>query len=454
MSKKEVTTEKNNTEKAMTKYDKKKEARIAKQRQEERNKKISRIVLSGVGILLVAAIIFSIANPIYRKQKALNNTYVKIGTHDIKKVEYDFYYNLSVSNYLNTYGSYLSLMGLDTTKDFAQQEYSEGLTWKDNFDELTVSQLQQVKMLVDEAEKNEFTTDVTAQYAEFKEGIASAAETAGVSVPQYYKNTYGKYATEENIKHLQENFILSTAYYQKLIEDNKPAEKEVSDYYEENKKNYDAVDYHSFMFKAETAEDATEEQITEAMALVKVKAEAMMQQVQNGEDFEALCIENAADDVKAEYEDAETEKSLTEGGKYSGAPAAFNEWLYDEGRKTGDITVTEDKENKCYYVVKFEKREKPEDTESTISSSLSQKAVQEMMLALKENYEVQDVAGELKYLTIPAAGTENSTENTEQTEKTDESSKDTDEVETTDNASEENKDQTEATDAATKEETE
>ncbi len=434
MSKKDKTTEKDHSTKVMTNYDKKKEARIAKQKQEEKSKKITKMIVTAVGILLAAAVVFSIANPIYQKQKALNSTYVSIGTHDVKKVEYDFYYNLSVTNYLNTYGSYLALMGLDTTKDFSEQEYAEGKTWKDNFDELTVSQLQQVKILSDEIEKNGFTFDVLEQYTQFKEGAAAAAETAKVSVKQYYKNTYGKYATEENIKPLEEEFLLTTAYYQKLIEDNKPADKEVTQLYEENKKDYDAVDYHRFSFKAETAEDATEEQIAEAMVPMKEKAEEMMARVQKGEDFETLCIEYAADDAKAEYEDTETEKSLTEDGRYTGAPAAFNEWLYDESRKAGDMTVAEDITNKCYYVVKFEKREKPENTDSSISTSLSQKAVGEMILELEKNYEVKDVAGDLKYLTIPAP----ETDNTSEAETDDTSEESTKQTETEDDTSKEN----------------
>lgn len=434
MSKKDETTEKDNSKKVMTNYDKKKEARIAKQKQEERNKKITKMVITVVGILLAAAVVFSIANPLYQKQKALNSTYVSIGTHNVKKVEYDFYYNLSVTNYLNTYGSYLALMGLDATKDFSEQEYAEGKSWKDNFDELTVSQLQQVKILSDEIEKNGFTFDVAEQYTEFKEGVVSAAETAKVSVKQYYKNTYGKYATEENIKPLEEEFLLTTAYYQKLIEDNKPADKEVSEFYEENIKDYDTVDYHRFSFKAETAEDATEEQIAEALVPMKEKAEEMMARVQKGEDFETLCIEYSADDAKAEYEDNETEKSLTEDGKYTGAPSVFNEWLYDAGRKAGDMTVAEDITNKCYYVVKFEKREKPEDTDSLISNSLSQKTVGEMILELEKNYEVKDVAGDLKYLTIPAP----EADNTSEAETDDTSEEGAEQTDTDDNTSKEN----------------
>ena len=430
MSKKDETTEKDNSTKVMTNYDKKKEARIAKQKQEEKSKKVTKMVMTIVGILLAVAVVFSIANPIYRKQKALNSTYVSIGTHNVKQVEYDFYYNLSVTNYLNTYGSYLALMGLDTTKDFSEQEYAEGKSWKDNFDELTVSQLQQVKILSDEIETNEFTLDVAEQYAQFKEGVVAAAETANVSVKQYYKNTYGKYATEENIKPLEEEFLITTAYYQKLIEDNKPADKEISELYEENKKDYDAVDYHRFSFKAETAEDATEEQIAEALVPMKEKAEEMMARVQKGEDFETLCIEYAADDAKAEYEDTETERSLTEDGRYTGAPSAFNEWLYDEGRKAGDMTVAEDITNKCYYVVKFEKREKPENTDSSISTSLSQKVVGEIITELQKKYEVKDIAGELKYLTIPAP----ETDNTSEPETADTSEEGAEQTDTDDNA--------------------
>lgn len=71
----------------------------------------------------------------YTKYAAVHNTYVKIGDHEITKVEYDYYYNNAVNSYLSMYGSYLPYMGLDTSKDFAQQQYTDNMTWKDYFDQ-------------------------------------------------------------------------------------------------------------------------------------------------------------------------------------------------------------------------------------------------------------------------------------------------------------------------------
>ena len=192
--------------------------------------------------------------------------------------------------------------------------------------------------------------------------------------------------------------MLATAYFEHLTEINKPGDEEVQEYYEANKNNYDKVDYRSFPFRGNVAEDASEEDIAKVMDELKVKAEAMEKAVKAGEDFEALCVENAIDDQKDLYGGDDKEGSLIEGGSYSAAP---------EARKEGDTTILPDETNHNYYVVEFIKRSNDEQTtNSSISSTLANQKAGEYMNGLTEKYEVTDVAGDMKYLTIPETSTE------------------------------------------------
>lgn len=402
MSKKD-TPEVNTPQKVQTKYDRKMEARKQQKLKEQREEKITKAVTGVIGIGLVAVIIISVAVSIISKNNAVNGTYVKIGEHELSQVEYDYYYQTTVNNYLTSYASILPYFGVDTSVDFDKQEYmGSGMTWKDMFDEMTVEQIKQNKAMVDDAKKTGFTYDATEDYADFVSNIEQGAESSGLSVKQYYKDNFGDYATEKNIETFTKESLLAGAYYNELITQNAPAEDEIKAYYEENKQSYDRVNYRSFAFQAEVEEGAAEDAVSAAMDEAEKKADAMLKERENGADFEQLCIENASEDVKADYEDTQTEHCLSEGRNYSGiTSSAVAAWLFEEGRSQGDLTVIRDDNAQVCYVVEFAERYFDEADNTAISNTIASQKAADYINGLVENYQVVDVKGELKYLTIP-----------------------------------------------------
>ena len=527
MSKEKQTEEK--TDKIVTRYDRRMEKRRIEEEKERRSWKRFKIISLLIVVVIAAAIVISLGTSAYRKYAAINNTYVRIGDHDVTRVEYDYYYYNSMTSYLNMYGSYVSMLGLDVSLPMDQQSYmgSEDLTWKDFFDQLAVTQLQQVKALVDEAEAEGFTYDDSEDMAQFETDFAAEAESASQSVGQFYATAYGEYATESRVRpYIREN-MLATAYYDHLIEQNRPSDEEVQAYYEENKNGYDTVTYRSFYFEAETEEETTEEgteavteettadstetaaeettidstetaveettaesteaateettaesteaaaeettidstetaveetaaesteaaaeettaesteaaaedettedttdaELEAAMAELSVKAEEMVERRRAGEDFEDLCVEYASEDRKENY-GGEEDGSLMEEVSYSGTPMVASDWLFDESRKEGDISIFEDTNR--YYVVEFISRQNDEETTNeSISTLLAEQTVGEYIAELGLQYEVTDVAGELHYLTVETE-TETATEGETGTAET-ESETDTAEAET------------------------
>ena len=311
MSNNKQTEEK--SEKVMTKYDRKMEKRRIEEEKERKAQKRLKIGSIVIIAAIAAAIVISIGLSAYSKYSALHNPYIKIGDHDVTRVEYDYYYNNSVNSYISMYGSFLSYMGLDTSSDFSKQQYTDNMTWKDYFDQMTVSQITQVKALVDDAAAQGFTYDTAEDMSAFDTELAAQAESESLSQAEVYTSLYGQYATEERIRPFAEENMLATAYFEHLTEINKPGDEEVQEYYEANKNNYDKVDYRSFPFRGNVAEDASEEDIAKVMDELKVKAEAMEKAVKAGEDFEALCVENAIDDQKDLYGGDDKEGSLIEG---------------------------------------------------------------------------------------------------------------------------------------------
>lgn len=481
MSKEKQTEEQ--SDKVVTRYDRKMEKRKKEEEKERRSWKRFKIVSIVILAAVAVSIVFSIGTSFYNRYTVLNQTYFQVGDHDITRLEYNYYFNNVYSNYLSMYGSYVSMMGLDTTVDLDEQTYpgNENMTWKDYFDQSAVEQIQQIKAMADEARENGFEYDSSEDMASYETEIAAQAESASVSESEYYALMYGDYATPSRIETFVEENLLASAYYSHLVEENQPADDEITAYYEENKNSYDTVTYRSFYFEVdtsageetgseettavetttaaeettveettldtaeETAEETTaeettaaeeetetetaseeetgmtDEEIAAAMDELKVQADEMAARLEAGEDFEDLCVEYASEDQKENY-GGEEDGSLTEEGSYYGAPSVAADWLFDESRQEGDITVLESESLNRYYVVQFISRQNDEEmTNESIGNLLASQVVSEYVTEIAQEYTVTDVAGDLHYLTVPeesteAAETETATETDETAE--------------------------------------
>lgn len=402
-------TSKQNTgteQKVKTKYDLKMEQRRAREAKEKRQEKLLKIGGIAVGLFLICFIAVSIALPIYKKQGAVKDTYVRIGQHDVTRQEFDFYYYQMLNSYSSMYASMGLSAGVDFSGDLSQQQYSDTRTWKDLFDELAVGQLKRVKAITDAAAAEGFTHDTEAEYAEFLESARTEADNGGVTLSVFYRNAYGPYATESSVKRQMKETLLADAYYAKLQEDHAPSEEEITAEYEANKNDYDKVDYRSFTFRADVSEDAGEEEIKAAMDALRTQAEEMQSRLLSGEDFKELCLVYASEEEKSSYEDAESDASLHSGASYAAAPAAVRDWLYEAARRAGDVTVQADESAGSYVVAQFEARSYDENTETTISGNIARERAEAIITELAETYEAVPVKGQLNLQTVSANETE------------------------------------------------
>lgn len=425
MSKTNNTTEPQK-DKVMTKYDRKVQQRKLMAEKDKRENFINKIIAIVVAVAIVAAIVISIGISTRNRMKALSETFVQIGDHEITGVEYDFYYNTVVSNYLNAYSSVLPYVGLDPSVDFAAQQYDENMTWQDAFDEMTVDQIKEIKAMIDDAKVKGFVYETEKDdYKAFKEGFNSKAETAGMPVSEYYKSMFGEYASESRLEPFVKETLLVTAYTKKLNEDYKPSEDEIQKKYEENKKDYDLVDYYAYSFYADTTEEDSEEKIATAMEEVMKKAETMKSERVSGKKFQELCdsyqAEIASDTAEATDDATEIEedkdKNLFVQNSYGAVPSTFAEWLFDETRKAGDLEIFTDDVNQKVTVVEFVNRAYNEETNTIISNQVISESLTNYTNELTQNYKVTDVAGKLEYLSNKETTNDASVEDAETEEE-------------------------------------
>ncbi len=319
MSDKEV-----KNDKVMTKYDRK------MQRREEEKAKAKKQMLTTntIMVLMVLAVVAFIASFPIRSYLGRNEAYVTINGEEITQVEFDYNYG----NVVNEYSSYLGLMGVNTAQDLSTQMYTENLTWKDFFEEETVNNLKQTKALKAEADAAGFEFDTTSDVEEFKAAMDEAAKAAGITTKAYVQQVYGPYATVEKISVFVAENARVNAYFQQVSAGMTVGDDEINAYYEENKENYDCVDYYVAAFPAELASEApTEEETAKALEEAKKLAEAA-----------------EADLGK----DGEEKIGLT----YYETESALGDWLFDTARKQGDTTVLVDETNNTCYAAEFIKR--------------------------------------------------------------------------------------------------
>ena len=136
------------------------ERQIAEQKEAKKIKLYSIIF----AVVLVAMVVVAIVVGVNRSIEASgvhekNTVAATVGEHQISNAELSYYYIDYVNNYANTYGSYLSLFGIDPSVALDKQVIDEetGETWADNFISEAASSVQTIYALADAAEAEGFT---------------------------------------------------------------------------------------------------------------------------------------------------------------------------------------------------------------------------------------------------------------------------------------------------------
>lgn len=367
MSKKDNITETPQQEdKIVTRYDRRMQKRREQAEKDQKEAKIAKIV----GIVIAVAIVCLIVSFPIRNYMAVNETFAEVDGDEISKVEFDYYYNMALSSYYNQYGMYMSYMGIDLTGDLSTQMYSENMTWEHFIEQLAIENIKQNKALIAEAEAEGFEYDTTEDWEEYQESLKSQAAEAGVSLSAYVKSSFGSYATLGRLKNAICDTMIASAYSEKIAEEKAPTEEEIVAYYEENKDDYDSVDYRLIQIDAELPTEPTEladpvEEETESTEEASDATESTEETEEEVYEPSEAEIEAAMAEAKKKAEEAEAtvakDGELREDYSKVILNSLYSDWLFDASRKAGDTTVVEDTTNNRYYVVAFEKRYLPED---------------------------------------------------------------------------------------------
>lgn len=166
--------------------------------------------------------------------------------------------NAMLSYYFNTQyqqmASSLQQMGVDTSVNLKNSQYSGTKSWYDFIMEQAIAQVENVLVLCEAAKAEGFTLDdhdkehIDEAVESIKSMAKSYVDQYGGSESYYIRNIYGYGVNLDDIRDAIELSQIASAYSQKLTDSYEYTEEEWSQYLEENRSDFLVVDYVSYTF--------------------------------------------------------------------------------------------------------------------------------------------------------------------------------------------------------------
>lgn len=282
--------------------------------------------------------------------------------------ELQIYYWIEFYNFMNSYGSYASMMGLDANTPLnLQQSMQEGSTWEQYFLESAAKHYAENYALAQSAIENGYTIseedaknieDMGDPNGEF---AAEAKEYNFDSVEAYLQANFGKGVGVADYQNYLRTYYAAYHYYNQQSEEMKAAvsEEDVIKHYDENAETFagqglskvNNVAVRHLLIGVEGEADENGEYPEEAWKTAETKANELYEQwLENPteDNFAEMAKEHTTDPGSKEtgglYDDVYPGQMVTE----------FNDWCFDGSRKTGDHGIV--KTSYGYHIMYFVKQ--------------------------------------------------------------------------------------------------
>ncbi len=345
--------------------------RTAAQAKEKAQQRKSAITYTIVAVVLVIFFAFIF---IYNSNwPSRHLTAVTIDGKDYSVAQANYYYSAAYMSFYNSYADYMNYgLFFDPNESLDDQEYSEGMSWRDYFRDAAVQNMAQIQMFCDEAEAAGFTLseEDQAAYDEQMEALSTNWSSLGYeSLQQFINLNYGKGVTEDMIRQETYRGMLAAAYAESIGESFEYAPAQLDAHYADVADQYDVIDYAVYSIAAPAEEEASDEtadetadetepadeaepteepEEAETPAEPAVDADAVLEAIDgtDEETFAAYVSEN--------FDGAEITSTTLPGSSLS---ADYSQFLLDSAREAGDADVTV-AEDGTTYIVMFLGRDK------------------------------------------------------------------------------------------------
>lgn len=338
--------------------DKKAEAAKAAAAKRAKENRRWALVAAGVAVLVVVALILGSGLPY--KMNAFT-----VGDEGFSAAEMNQQYGSQFNNFVNDYGSYASLFGLDTSNGpvgLEDQEcyMTDGGSWRDYFLDAAKTAAVQTVALKDYAAANGIvlTEEEAAEIEAYFDGMDAEVKLYGYqNLDQFFSANYGAGVNEKLVC----DGMLDAALCGKVIDIVSDGFTYTDAQLEEKYQSYngaqDIYEYFYYFVAAETVETEGEDgqaasSVTEeTLAAAEEKAQAIVKAFATAE----------GKDLEAKFNDAilsvDANGYATEQRSAGASIVAAPEWVMDSARAEGDITAEANASETGYYVMLFVSRD-------------------------------------------------------------------------------------------------
>lgn len=338
--------------KKMLRREENKAAMTERQQQEMKEAKKLRLYTAIFAVAMIAVIAFVIVSSVLTSGIIeRNTTALTVNDEKISVVELNYFYIDSVNNFMNTYGSYATLMGLDTSLSLGEQYMDEeaGQTWADYFLEAATGSAKRCYAIYQDAKANgyQLPEDVQETIESTITSLDGYATLYGFAdADAYIKAMYGAGSNEKSfIDYLTVQYTADN-YYNDTMDAISFTAEELAAKDAENPQYYSSYSYNSYYLNASKFyeggtenEDGTvtytDEEKAAGLAKCKEAADSLMECTTLAELDAAI----AALEINADVEGAAT--TATVDRAYSSVETNLQEWVTDPARVVGDIACIE-----------------------------------------------------------------------------------------------------------------
>jgi len=300
-------------------------------------------------VLVIAFAIIINTGILYSKTTA-----VKINGVSYSPAQVNYYYGSAYSNFVNSYGSYASYFGLNTSNGISglgtQTMSGSDKTWKDYFLEQAETQMAQIAAYSDYAKANSISVsdekiaEIDEQIAEMKSMVTDYGYK---DFNQFLEINYGKGVNEKIFREESIKAQLASEGYNYYVSTLQYSSEELAEEYASLNGDYDMVKYSVYTVNAEDT-DADEAISEEELAAAEATANAIAASYNEseGSDYNArLNAALAANDIDAEVS--------TSTSQLSSVNDTYKEWIASQPA-AGTAAVFSSADNEASYVVVFE----------------------------------------------------------------------------------------------------
>ena len=331
--------------------DKKALAAQAAAEKKAKNNRRWTLIGAGVAVLVIVALLLGSGLPYM-------STAYTVGNEKFSAAEVNYHYGSQYGNFVNQYGSYASLFGLDTSNgpvNLEEQEcyMTDGGSWKDYFLDSAKMAMVQTVALTDYAAENgiALTEDEMAGVESYFAGIDQAAVAYGFNtVDQFFSANYGAGVDEDLVR----EGYMSSALCGKVIDEMNASftysDAEIEEKYQSYEGEQDMFEYMYYFVAAETSDETSE-----------VSEEALKAAEEKAADIVKAFADAEGEDLETKFNDAilsvDVNGFATEQRSTGASIIAAKEWLMDAARSEGDITSELNSSESGYYVMLFVERD-------------------------------------------------------------------------------------------------